>query len=376
MANISITRRCPRHCSYCFAQYELSRDAATDMPPELYEEVLEFFIRSGLKEVRLLGGEPTEHPLFCKYVARALDREFRVLIFSGGFVPQPALEYMAALPAESISLVLNTADPSQDSEALVNRQREICRVLGSKVMLGINVRSQNETPPSIFDWVDEFNLCRTIRLGIAHPIWGGSNVFFRLHGPRTLSVFEHYVVNASEFGLKVHFDCGFTPCMFSKEFMDGYPDLFAGNLSDRSTLDEASLHNGQPTAIPGVSGFQPAGSTNSGMQDLELIENRAEPVGMRCSSVVDILPEGTCIACYALSRSFRIPLPSKGTRNDLVSHFDRELPPLLPTGVHRECVFCSYRGKGMCNGGCRARRALRLRPAALAPLDLESGRDA
>jgi hypothetical protein len=379
MANISITRRCRRHCSYCFAQHELSREAITDMPPEIYENALQFLINSGLKEVRLLGGEPTEHPSFCAYVARAFELGFRVLVFSGGLVPRPVLDYLAALPAEHFSLVLNVANPGSDSKALVNRQQELCRTLGQKVMLGMNIRSSNEAPPSIFDWVNNYNLCRTIRLGIAHPIYGGNNAFFRLRGPRALSVFEHIVVIAAEFGLKVHFDCGFTPCMFSQEFMDAFPSLFTGNISDQSAPGRTGGIKGPPAAISDINpddrGFQPAASAGSDTPEQELIENRFEPIGVRCNSIVDILPEGTCIACYALSRFVRIPLPSKGKRNDLVSRLDCELMPLLPTGIYRECADCTYREKGMCNGGCRARRALRLRSTAMIPLDLESGKD-
>ena len=71
MANLSITRRCRRHCSFCFAKHELSRGSAMDMPLETYEEALRFLRRSGFPEARLLGGEPTEHPRFCAYVDRA-----------------------------------------------------------------------------------------------------------------------------------------------------------------------------------------------------------------------------------------------------------------------------------------------------------------
>jgi MoaA/NifB/PqqE/SkfB family radical SAM enzyme len=348
MANISITRRCQRHCSYCFAKDELSRDATMDMTPEIYEDALEFLKRSGLREARLLGGEPTEHPLFCEYVGRALELGFRVLVFSGGIVPQSVLEYLAVLPAECFRLVLNATDPGHDAKALVNKHRELCRTLGSKVMLGFNVWSSNEDSSFILDWVSKYNLCPTVRLGMAHPIWGGTNDFFRLRGPRALSVFEHFTMNASAAGLNVRFDCGFTPCMFSQEFVDAHVDLFTSNVRDQS-------------AIAAMSQFK---------------ENQFEPIGARCSSVVDILPEGNCIVCYALSRFRRIPLPSKGKRSDLVSYFDRELLPLLPAGVYRECVSCGYREKGMCHGGCRARRAQRLRPNAWIQQNSESTRDA
>ena len=79
VANLSITRRCRRHCGYCFARHELDRESAAEMPPEIYDAALAFLDRSGFPEARLLGGEPTEHPRFCEYVTRASERGFRVL---------------------------------------------------------------------------------------------------------------------------------------------------------------------------------------------------------------------------------------------------------------------------------------------------------
>ena len=232
MANLSITRRCRRHCSYCFAKHELSREAFTDMPLETYEAALGFLQRSGFPEVRLLGGEPTEHPRFCEYVARAIEQGFKVVVFSGGLVPQPVLEFMAGLPTDLFSVVLNAADPAEDAEALVNRQRQVCRALGEKAMLGVNIRSPNEDPSYLLDWVTRYDLSRTVRVGIAHPIWGGTNDFFRLRGPRVIFVFERLVAMGVAMGVKVGFDCGFTPCMFSQEFVDAHADMFVPSVTD------------------------------------------------------------------------------------------------------------------------------------------------
>jgi hypothetical protein len=370
MANLSITRRCQRHCGYCFAQYELGREAAADMPPEVYETALAFLKRSGFPEVRLLGGEPTEHPQFREYVNRAHELGFRVVIFSGGLVPGSALEFMAALPKDRFSVVLNAADPANDAEALVKRQRKVCRALGSKVMLGVNIRTPDQDPTYLFDWVSEFDSRRAIRVGLAHPIWGGTNDFFRLRGPRVISVIERLAVLGAKIGVNVGFDCGFTPCMFSPKFVDSHTDMFLGCNPDArppgqglSNCASSSYIKRDATGLPPISSDDSVGRKTP----TALIE----AVGMRCNPVVDILPEGDCIACYALSRFHRLPLPPAGTRNDLVSSFERALLPVLPVGVHRECAYCDYREKGMCGGGCRARRALRLRPNAFGPLHAE-----
>jgi radical SAM protein with 4Fe4S-binding SPASM domain len=355
MANLSITRRCRRRCRYCFAQYELARDHVLDMPPEVYEAALAFLVRSGVPEVRLLGGEPTEHPQFCEYVAAAHGRGFRVLVFSGGLIPQPVLEYMATLAEANFSVVLNAADPASDPDRLIRRQQEVCRALGHTVMLGVNIQSPDQDAAHVFDWVNEYGLCRTVRLGIAHPIWGGNNEFLSLRGLRTIPALERMVTLGRSKEVDIGFDCGFTPCMFTPGFVASHVDLFTG------------ANAGHP-----ASGAPPVKGGASAKTDAqEVAQMSLTAVGVRCNPVIDILPEGDCISCYALSCFRRLPLPSEGTRNEVVSAFDDELSRVLPVGVHPECAHCDYRARGMCNGGCRARRSFRLRPNSSVLLDAE-----
>lgn len=340
MANISITRRCRRQCGYCFARHERSRESTVDMAPDVFDAALALLLRSRIPVARLLGGEPTEHPLFCDYLATAFDRGFRVVVFSGGFVPRAALDGMAALPASRVSLVLNMADPASDTETLVRRQREVCQALGERVMLGVNVRSAADDPTYMFDWVTKYGLCRTVRVGIAHPIWGGTNDFLPWKEPGPIPVLERLVAVGAGLGVNVGFDCGFTPCMFSREFVESHADIFSPSVLD----------DGRGEGTP---------------------DDLVEVLGVRCAPVVDILPEGECIPCYALSRFCRVSLSSADARNDLVAGFEGELAAALPAGVFRECVHCPYRAVNWCGGGCRARRAMRLRPDASTALRRE-----
>ncbi|MFH0878829.1 MAG: radical SAM protein [Lentisphaerota bacterium] len=338
MANISITRRCRRHCSYCFAKHELNRSGMTDMPFETFKKVLAFLKRSHFPEARILGGEPTEHPLFRDFVTYARGEGFKILVFSGGLIPESALAYLADLPLSGFSMVLNAAHPETDSPELLRRQDEVCRALGRKMMLGVNINSCAQDPTYLLEWVERYDLRRTLRVGIAQPIWGGSNWSYRLRHPRPVSVLETFYQAAERVDIRVGFDCGFTPCMFSPAFLEAHADLF-----------DAS---GLPPPAP------PDAPVQEQAEPLEILE----AVGIRCNPIVDILPEGDAIACYALSRACRLPMPEQGTREHLSAAFEKKLSSLLPAGCFRNCMSCPYREKGMCGGGCRARRALRLRP--------------
>ena len=316
MPNISITRRCKRGCDYCFAMHERGRVEMLDMPRDVYERTLAFLQRSKIHDARLLGGEPAEHPAFREYVALALDRGFAVTVFTGGLMPDASLECLCQIPAGRITVILNAMVPGTDRAEWVVAQERVCQALGAKVELGITMHSPSSSPDHLLDWIARHGLRRRVRLGVAQPIWGGSNASLRPQSTRVLGgTLETFIGRAEKVGVEIDFDCGFTPCMFSHRFMEEHANL---SLS----------------------------------------------IGSRCDSIIDILPEGAAIACYALSRVRRLPLTDSSTRDELIAMFDQELESLLPVGIYRDCVSCEHHSAGRCGGGCRARRALRLRPDA------------
>lgn len=314
MANLSITRRCGRECGFCFARLERGRGAVPDMPRDVFERALDFLRRSGVSDVRLLGGEPTEHPAFAEYAARALDLGFALTVFTGGLVPARALDCLRAIPPDRLRVVLNTAEAGVDPAPWVDARDRLCDALGPRVELGLTCASPGRDPSFLLRLIEAHGLRRRVRLGMAHPTRGGGNDWLRLQAARALGrTLEGFVRAAERAGVEVGFDCGFTPCQFSEEFL---------------------------TARPAI----------------------RDAVGTRCGSVIDLLPEGVAIACYALSEGPRLDLTDDVTREELAAAFDREIEGGLPLGVSRECAFCTHRAEGRCNGGCRARRALRLRP--------------
>ena len=87
MANLSITNVCNRRCVYCFANDSKSELGKTYMEEGVYDAALNYLQRSGIKQVRLLGGEPTLHPAFISMVNKALERDFTICLFTNGLMP-------------------------------------------------------------------------------------------------------------------------------------------------------------------------------------------------------------------------------------------------------------------------------------------------
>lgn len=316
MSNLSITRRCKRGCDFCFAAHERARGAIKDMSPAMFRRGLAYLKRSGIPDVRLLGGEPTEHPAFCDFVGIALEQGFNIQVFSGGLMPEIALTCLKQVPPDRVAVILNTLVPGTGSPEWVSAQALVCEQLGEKVELGLTMDTPSCRPFFMLERIRQYGLSPRVRLGIAHPIFGGTNASLRPAGFRPLGhMLEGFITRAHEMDIVIDLDCGFVPCLFSREFLEAQPAI-------------------------------------------------ARAVGSRCNPIIDVLPEGEVIACYALSRLFRFSLTAEMTHDKLAQGFEERFQRLVPSGIFKECALCRHLLGGRCDGGCRARRAMRLRPDA------------
>lgn len=316
MANLSITRECNQHCRYCFAR-ETLRGIASDaacMAPATFRRALDFLERSGIDQVRLLGGEPTLHPHFPELVQNALARGFRVLVFSNGYMPEIALHCLEKTLAGRTSVLINVST----SENALPQEQQLAALqrLGSRVLVGLNIDSPSVQFDFLLDLIERYQLAPEIRLGLAHPCVPAQNHF--LH-PRYYAVVGKRILEFAEKacsqGVTLEFDCGFTPCMFP----------------------------------PGA---------------FEILGKSAADIGQRCNPILDILPDGQVIACYPLATLYQEPLPDEQDAAWLRSRFEERLKPYRTAGIFRECSECLLKKNGQCTGGCAAAAMQRWRHQA------------
>jgi MoaA/NifB/PqqE/SkfB family radical SAM enzyme len=328
MANLSLISVCNRKCSYCFAADTMQRAGSerNGMSLDLCEQALDVLDRSGIPEVRLLGGEPTIHPRFIEIVERVRARGKPLLLFTGGMIPHLALECLAAIPPGEVRVLLNVAFAEESPAAEVQRQREVCRRLGERVALGVNIHSPSTRLDVLLDWIDEFQLARVVRMGLTHPSLEGDNRhlhprFFELVG-RQVADFARV---ARDRDVRLDFDCGWVPCMFPE-----------GSLAEL--------------------GITP------------------QEVGLRCNPILDILPDGQVIPCYPLASQFTESLADHATVQSLADRFVERLAPLRPLGIFKKCADCDFRARGECSGGCLSLSMRRLRGGTF-PVSLPSATD-
>ena len=320
MSNISITLSCNRKCGYCFARgLDEHPDNHPDqhnrhMPPEVFTRTLDYLERSGIRQVSVLGGEPTTHPLFSRFIDMIEERGFDLLLFSNGRMPAKSLARLRRFPAERLGALLNIDPAACPPERGDKRLRQVLEVLGGSAVAGCTIRHPGVSPAPFLPLIDEFGLARTIRVGLAHPGAGADARFLHPRHYRTvgrgLGLFAR---QALEQGVRLEFDCGFVPCMFSEE-------------------------------------------------DLELFAGLGDPPGARCNPLPDILPDGRVISCFPLARVCHTACLPDDTARTVRARLRERLAPLAHTGIYGECSRCPLREQSLCNGGCRAAAMRRMRP--------------
>ncbi len=319
MANISLTTLCNRVCASCFGTGTVTRDPAATMHMSSgdFDRVLDFLERSGIRQARLLGGEPTLHPDFGGLARRVLARGLDLVVFSNGLMPESALALLESLPHPRIAVLVNVRSPVEAAPGETAQvEKTLCR-LGPRAYIGFTIVRAGLSPDFLLPLITRAGTRRQIRLGLAHTTVTGSNVSLhpRLY-PAAGRMLAEFAEKAWSQEIGLEFDCGFVPCMFPEGFLQSA---------------------GPACRLPAP----------------------------ECSPILDILPRGAVAACYPLLEARLEPLPISQGAAWLRSRFEEFLGRFRSIGIYRRCSACDFRRRAECSGGCLAASMQRLRPATL-----------
>lgn len=280
------------------------------MDEATFDEALDYLDRSGMNQVRLLGGEPTQHPAFTGFVQKALDRAFDIMLFSNGLFSEKILDFLASIPEKRITILLNTIHPDENDARGKKQQQKVLKRLGKKIIPGINIYNAGQGLDYLLDYVIHYQLRKEIRIGISHSVLSLNNVY--LH-PKDYQNIGHNILmfksKSKEAGVAIGFDCGFVPCMF--------PAAYHGLLSEE-----------------------------------------LKKAGNCCHPIIDMLSDGTFISCYPLHHFMKVKMHDQLLAKDLIQTFDKALSVYKGIGIYTHCTSCSLFNK-QCNGGCMSFRIQR-----------------
>lgn len=325
MANLAITTVCNQRCAYCFTVDHVGDDRRLDdgsgkqaggqfLSMDDFEARLDFLQRSGITEVRLLGGEPTLHPQFAELIELARKKGMQVVVFTNGLVPESALDCLVSLSPDQCTVMVNVNQPNgSDPDGSHQRRLGTVRRLGQRALLGFNIYQPGFQIDFLFPLIAEAGCEPAIRLGMAHPCLSGDNQHVHPSQYRAIAVkIVRSARVAANAGVSLDFDCGFVRCMFSDA-------------------------------------------------DLDTLRAAGTKFGWRCNPILDIDVNGDVIHCYPLSRLLRLPLAPGSHAAAMRQAFEERVHPYRQAGVFKECSTCSFKATGECPGGCLATTMRRFR---------------
>ncbi len=220
MPNILLNNYCNRHCPYCFAQQRLQQPEGQPQNLSLanLERILNFFKKSGIKGVSLLGGEPALHPEFKQILQKARAEGFEVTLFTNGLMPPKALDYLMGVDKQGLHIVVNVNHPEDYKPAEYEQLAHTLEGLGDRAGLGFNIYTSQPNLEFLLEQINKYKLYKYIRLSMAQPILKADNSYLPLREYSSLAPqLVEFASQCDKFNVKLGFDCGFILCMFSPE---------------------------------------------------------------------------------------------------------------------------------------------------------------
>jgi MoaA/NifB/PqqE/SkfB family radical SAM enzyme len=309
--NINLTTYCNLKCPYCFARdlWESAGNEPDDKEISIknLKNVIDFMKKSGVREFRMIGGEPTLHSRFKEVYDIVSKNGFWVTIFSNGTIAKEKTEFLAKQKNIS-SIIINIQHPAVYSL----KQREMLNFTLSKlnkfINLGFVVYKTDFNARFIIKLVEKYNLRDSVKFSIAAPSLKNKNVYVELKNHKKVI---RRLLELSR--------------IFRRHNIAWYPDTtFMWCFFTKKQLDELYLNVG----------FKPVNF---------------------CHPVLEVAPNLTVYRCYGTASlsNPKLKITDFKDDKDARSYFFRKEMLLKNAGVLKGCLRCDLKGE-VCGAGCIA----------------------
>jgi len=311
MPNIIFNSYCNRNCIYCFAKKK-NEGPYKQLSLDNLVIICDFLVQSHIKNVTVLGGEPTLHPEFTLFLQYIISRGFNITVFSNGMIKAGVIDGIKEIIDEweldfnKLRFIVNVNESKYRSPQEIKMQKNTFTNLNKYCGLSFNIFEESCNLEFLTNLIQEFRLMPQIRLGLAAPIVGKKNKFLPLNSyphiaKKILSLSDRCQKDSIKFG----FDCGFPLCIFSDEAIG------------------------------------------------KLYKNKVQLLFV-CDPVLDIDPDLNVIYCYPLSEYNSLKLTDFKSVSQIYNHFETLISKEdHQKGIYPECKNCQYLKSGRCDGGCK-----------------------
>lgn len=313
MANILLTQLCVRSCPYCFAKEYMGISSPEDLLSwDNLIYLADLFEKSGEYHMSLLGGEPLLHPDISDFIIYLSKRNIFSSVFTSGIAPQNKYDRLCEKLVNNsdvkVHFICNVNDPEKSPKTEIPIVSRFLETFSNQITLSFNIYELEFNLSFLVNYINKYNLCRHIRLGLAHPIPGHKNNFidpndFFIVGEKLASYYELLQAENIELG----FDCGFPLCIFTEEQLGKLYLSSNGRLS------------------------------------------------FDCGPAIDIGPDMSIWSCFPLSNYNKKSVFDFSSLKEITDFYINSMEEMRRNrGLYEKCTNCIYRTKRMCSGGCIA----------------------
>jgi organic radical activating enzyme len=205
----AITYECTKGCGYCFQNSERAFGLPR-MKLEDFRRALQWLRRANHREIKMTGGEPTQHPQFLRFCELAREYGIRIMLMTNGSYDFSSLPDVGVLSGAFVHL-----RPAQrDEKALI--AIDYLQSAGVPVVISYTITE----PGTLREMVELAGYLRKAALRIDLARWDlvRSNEYIP---PDDYSLYKEEILDTASFadstGIPLHLDCPLPLCMFNEE---------------------------------------------------------------------------------------------------------------------------------------------------------------
>jgi len=232
--NIYPTDYCNRRCPFCKLTGVLTtQENRNDMTMKDIDTIIDFSKRSGVNQIRILGGEPSQHPQIVDLIEKVYERGLYVgVIFTNGIFDNDKLIKCILEHGIPINMNYFPKDEYKDGQlALVheNMRRLFLENSRKKEMVGQKLIEDNGGTLSITFYKPEqeyqYIIDACLKYGVDSIRWAAAHssttqenrhVHFGLLR-QMVPLMLNFAKDAIKAGIWTCVECGLVPCILSKE---------------------------------------------------------------------------------------------------------------------------------------------------------------
>ena len=311
MPNLMLTNYCNYNCSYCFGKdIMFPKNPRHTMTRKCFDGIVDWVKKGPSDHIfHLMGGEPTLNPDVDWMVARLLEEDMNILIFSNLATPG-AVDLAQKISDLPVNWVVNVNDPAHWNEVQRKNITAALELLRERACLTFNIMPDEDDNMWALEYTRSFNLNNNIKVGFLLPTYNQTN--------EALQDDEYAVVadkvtrlaqEAAKYDIHLDYECGIPTCAFTDE-------------------------------------------------QLGILWRCGSKLQSGCNSRLDITPEGNVIYCLPLATLGSKHYTEFNSYNDACIWFDRRFGPYRRLGRRIECATCNLHNTMSCNAGCLAKNLI------------------